>query len=77
MEKFIRNVKTNLGGTLFSTKGSVPYVQMMWQLLTSAVKHISYSVEDMTNVASETNLAIDESRSKHTMNRKKNDKEPE
>jgi len=52
MEKFIRNMETNLRGTLFSTKCSVTYEQMMWHLLTSAVKHISQSVEDMTNVAS-------------------------
>ena len=30
-----------LGGILFSTKCSVPYVQIMWQLLTSAVKRVS------------------------------------
>jgi len=62
MEEFLRNVKTNLGGTLFSTKGSVPYVQMMWQMM---------------NVASETGLATDYSRTKYKINRKKNVNEPE
>jgi hypothetical protein len=64
-------VQTNLGGTLLSKKGSVPYVQMMWQLLTSAVKHISESVEDMMNVESQIDLATDDSRTKYMMNRKK------
>jgi hypothetical protein len=71
MEKFIRNMETNLGGKLFSTKCNVTYAQMVWQLLTSAVKHISQSMEDMTNVATKTDLAADDSRTKYTMNERK------
>jgi hypothetical protein len=71
MEKVIRNVKTNPGGTIFNrTRQSLLYADDV-VVLGCAVKHIAKTLEDMTTVASQISLTINVSKMKNMINRKR------
>jgi hypothetical protein len=77
MEKVIRNVKTNPGGTIFNrTRQCLLYAHDV-VVLGLAVKHTAEALEDMTTVASQVGLTINVSKTKYMINRKKNGNEPE
>jgi hypothetical protein len=77
MEKVIRNVKTNPGGTIFNrTRQCLLYANDVI-VLGCVVKHIAETLDDMTAVASQMGLTINVSKTKYMINRKKKRNEPE
>jgi hypothetical protein len=76
MEKIIRNVKTNPGGTIFNgTRKCLAYaddVVILWR----SVRYISETLEDMSVVAPQIGLSTNNTKTKYMINRKDNNNEP-
>jgi hypothetical protein len=77
MEKVIRNVKTNPGGTVFNRKRQCLLYADDVVVLGHAVKHIAETLEDMTAVASQMGLTTNVSKIKFMISRKEKGNEPE
>jgi hypothetical protein len=76
MEKIIRNVKTNPGGTIFNrTRQCLAYADDV-VILGRSVGYISETLEDMAVVATQIGLSVNNAKTKCMVNREGIKNEP-
>jgi hypothetical protein len=76
MEKIIRNVKTNLGGTIFNrTRQCLAYADDV-VILERCVRYISEILEEMAVVATQIGLSMNNTKIKYMVNTKNNNNKP-
>jgi hypothetical protein len=77
MEKVIRNVKTNLGGTMFKrTRPYLAYADNVVILGRSVLYCVYETLEDVEVVATQIGLSMIIATTKYMVNRKDNNNEP-
>jgi hypothetical protein len=76
MEKIIRNIKTNLGGTVFNRiRQCLAYADNV-VILERYATYISEILQDMAVVATQIGLSMNNTKIKYMVNRKNNNNEP-
>lgn len=73
----IRNLKTNPGGTVFKRTRQLFLYANDAEILGRAVKYVTETIEDMTNVASEIGSTIYVSKATYIINRKETGNNPD